>query len=144
MDNGAVRVELGSGVAGVVGEFFDEIFVALAQLVLGQVGNGQLQRAKMLDQVAQHGVGEAVFVGPLGVAKDAIELVGIGGLDGAQGVLQGAANIGGRLTHPAPVGLTESGSGDSREEGELLVTVGLGQRGPRLLVEHVAQALVEQ
>jgi hypothetical protein len=31
-----------------------------------------------------------------------------------------------------------------REEGELLVTVGLGQRGLRLLVEHVTQALVEQ
>jgi hypothetical protein len=30
------------------------------------------------------------------------------------------------------------------EEGELLITVGLGQRGPRLLVEHIAQALVEQ
>jgi hypothetical protein len=35
VDNGAVRVELGSRVAGVVGEFFDEILVALAQLVVG-------------------------------------------------------------------------------------------------------------
>ena len=38
MDNGAVGVELGSGVAGVVGKFLDEVFVALAEFVLGQVG----------------------------------------------------------------------------------------------------------
>jgi hypothetical protein len=105
VDNGAVRVKLSSSVAGVVGEFFNEILVALAQLVLGQVGDGQLQRAKMLDQIAQHGIGEAVFVRPLGVAKDAVELVGVGDLDGAQGVLQDAAHIRSSLAHPAPVGL---------------------------------------
>ena len=88
VDDGAVGVELGGGVAGVVGELLDQVFVALAQLVLGQVGDGEFQRAEVLDQVAQHGVGEAVLVGPLRVAEDAVELVGVGGLDGAHGGLQ--------------------------------------------------------
>ena len=39
VDDGAVGVELGSGVAGVVGEFLDEVFIALAQFILGQVGD---------------------------------------------------------------------------------------------------------
>src|SRR4029453_8306540 len=99
----------------------------------------------MLDQVAQHGVREAVFVGPLGVAKDAVELVRIGSLDGAQGILQGAANIRGGLTHPAPMSLGWNLEAVVLwEEGELLILIGLGQPGPRLFVEHVAQALVEQ
>src|SRR5215831_17895330 len=99
----------------------------------------------MLDQVAQHGVREAIFVGPLGVAKDAVELVRIGGLDGTQDILQGAANIRGGLTHPASINLGWNLEAMVLwEEGELLIPIGLGQRGPRLLVEHVAQALVEQ
>jgi hypothetical protein len=89
VDDGAVRVELGGGVAGVVGELLDEILVALAQLVLGQVGDGEFQRGEVLDEVAQHGIGQAVFVRPLRIAKDAEELVGVGGLDGPHGLLQG-------------------------------------------------------
>src|SRR5688500_5663164 len=70
---------------------------------------------------------------------------GFGGLGGAQGVLQDAANIRGGLTHPAPVGLRRNLEAVVlREEGELLIPVRLGQRGLRPLVEHVAQALVEQ
>ena len=104
MDDGAVGVELGGGVAGVVGEFLDQVFVALAQLVLGQIGDGEFERAEMLDQVAQHGVREAVFVGPLRVAEDAVELVRVGGLDGAHGGLKRLADVLGRLPHVAPVG----------------------------------------
>ena len=105
MDDGAVGVELGGGVAGVVGELLDEIFVALAQFVLGQIGDGEFERAEMLDQVAQHGVGEAVLVRPLRVAEDAVELVGVGRLDGAHGRLERCADILGDLPHLAPMGL---------------------------------------
>ena len=93
MDDSAVGVELGGGVAGIVGEFLDEIFVSLAQLVLGQIGQGEFERAEVLDQVAQHGIGEAVLVRPLCVAKNAIELVGIGRLDGAHGGLEGLPDV---------------------------------------------------
>jgi hypothetical protein len=30
----------------------------LAQLVLGQVGDGEFQRGEVLDEVAQHGIGQ--------------------------------------------------------------------------------------
>ena len=99
----------------------------------------------MLDQVAQHGVGQAVLVGPLGVAEDAVELVGVGRLDGAHGALQGAADVRGGLPHLAPVGFGRNLEAVVlREEGELLVAAGLGQRGLRLLVVHVAEPLEEQ
>ena len=97
MDDGAVGVELGGGVAGVVGELLDKVFVGLAQLVLGQVGEGEFERGEVFDEVAQHGIGQAVLVGPLGVAKDAVELVGVGRLDGAHGVLEGATDVPGLL-----------------------------------------------
>ena len=145
VDDGAVGVELGGGVAGVVGELLDQVFVALAQLVLGQVGDGEVERAEVLDQVAQHGVGEAVLVGPLGVAEDAVELVGVGGLDGPHGGLQGAADVLGGLPHLAPVGLgRDLEAVVLRESGEVCVAAGLGQGGLRLLVEDIAQPLVEQ
>ena len=43
MDDGAVGVELGGGVAGVVGELLDQVFVALAKLVLWHIGDRQRQ-----------------------------------------------------------------------------------------------------
>ena len=145
MDDGAVGVKFGGGVAGIVGELLDEIFVSLAQLVFGQVGEGEFQRAEMLDQIAQHGVGEAVLVGPLRVAEDAVELVGIGRLDGAHGGLERLADVLGRLPHLAPMGLRR----DLETvvlwvSGEVVVAAGFLQCSLRLLVEHIAQAFVKQ
>ena len=51
VDDGAVGVELRGGVAGVVGELLDQVLVAVAELVLGHVGDGQVERAEVLDQV---------------------------------------------------------------------------------------------
>ena len=82
MDDRAVGVELGGGMARIVGELLDQVFVALAQLVLWEVGKGKFERAEVLDEVAQHRVGESVLVGPLRVTEDAVELVRIGGLYG--------------------------------------------------------------
>lgn len=84
---GAVRVELGCDVTRVVGKFFDKILVALAGLALGQDGDGQFQRGEVLDEVAQPAIGQAVFIRPLGIAKDPEELVGVGRLDGPHGLL---------------------------------------------------------
>jgi hypothetical protein len=80
-------------VARVVREFLDQVFVALAQLVLGQVGDGQLERREVLDKIAQHGVGETIFVGPLRVAEDTVELVGVGSLDRAHGGCSAAPTL---------------------------------------------------
>ena len=84
---GAVRVEIGCDVSRVVGKFFDKILVALAGLALGQDGDGQFQRGEVLDEVAQPAIGQAVFIHPLGIAKDPEELVGVGRLDGPHGLL---------------------------------------------------------
>jgi hypothetical protein len=92
-------------VAGVVGELLDEILVALAQLVLGQVRDGEFQRGEVLDEVAQHGIGQAVLVRPLRVAKDAEELVGVGGFDGPHGLLQAPAHIPADLPNLPPMRL---------------------------------------
>ena len=72
VDDGAVGIELSCGVPAIVGELLDQVLVGAAQLVLGQVRNGQFQRGEMLHQIAQHGVGQAILVGPLRVAENAV------------------------------------------------------------------------
>ena len=145
VDDGAVRVELGGGVAGVVGKLLDEILVALAQLVLGQVGDGEFQRGEVLDEVAQHGIGQTVLVRPLRIAKDAEELVGVGGLDGPHGLLQAPAHIPADLPNLPPMRLRRNlETVVLREQRKVLIPARLPQRGDGLLVEDIAQPLVEQ
>ena len=145
VDDGAVRVELGGGVAGVVGELLDEILVALAQLVLGQVGDGEFQRGEVLDEVAQHGIGQAVLVRPLRITKDAEELVGIRGLDGPHGLLQAPAHIPADLPNLPPMRVRRHLEAVVlREQRKVLIPARLPQRGDRLLIEDIAQPLVEQ
>lgn len=98
-----------------------------------------------LDEVAQHGIGQAVLVRPLRIAKDAEELVGIGGLDGRHGLLQGAAHIAADLPNLPPVGVRRHLKAVVlREQREVLVSARLSQRGDVLLIEDIAQPLVEQ
>ena len=49
---------------------------------------------EMLDQVFEERVGEAVFVGPLRIAENAVEGFGVGLFDAARGLLQGLADAG--------------------------------------------------
>lgn len=145
MDDGAVGVELGGGVAGVVCKFLDEVFVALAQLVFGQIGEGEFERAKVLHEVAQHGIGEAILVGPLRITEDAVELVGVGGLDGAHGDMECLTDVLGRLPHLAPMRLgRDLETMVLRVGGEVRVPAGFLERGLGLLVEDIAQALVKK
>jgi hypothetical protein len=64
VDDGAVGVELGGGVAGVVGELLDQEFVGVAEFVLGHVGDRQRLGREVLDQVLERRVGQALAVGP--------------------------------------------------------------------------------
>ncbi len=93
MHHGAVGVELLGRVAAVVGELLDQELVAVAQLVLGHVGQRERLAGEVLQQVLERGVGQALLVGPGRVAEDAVQPVGVGGLDGAHGVLDGAAHV---------------------------------------------------
>ena len=145
MDDGAVGVELGGGVAGVVGEFFDEILVALAELVLGEVGDGEFERGEVLDEVAEHGIGEAVLVRPLGIAKDPEELVGVGGLDGPHGLLQSLTDITIDLANLPPMGVRwHLETVVLWEQGKVLIPVRLPQCGDGLLIEDIAEPLEEE
>ena len=103
MNHGAVGVKFGGGVAGVVGKFLDQVFVTLAQFILGQIGDGEFQCAEMLNHVAQHGVRKPVFVRPLSIAKDAVEFFLVGRLNVPHGGLKCHADVFCRLPHITPV-----------------------------------------
>ena len=99
----------------------------------------------MLDQVAQQRVGEAIFVGPLGVAEDAVERFRVRLLDAAQGGLQRLPDIGGHRSHIAPVAaFWHLEAVVLGEAGVFLVAPGFLQRRLVLLVMHVGEALEEQ
>jgi len=56
MNHGAIGIELGGGVARIVGEFLDQELVALSKLIFRQVGDREVESAKMLDEISKHGV----------------------------------------------------------------------------------------
>ena len=99
----------------------------------------------MLDQIAQHGIGEPVLVRPLRVAKDAVELVRVGRFNGPHGGLERRSDILGRLPHVAPVGfLGNLEAVVLRIRRKRRIAAGLLQRRLCFLVKHVAEAFVEQ
>ena len=99
----------------------------------------------MLDQVALHRVGQAVFVRPLRVAEDAIEFGRVGGLDRAHGGLQRLTHVHGNLTHLAPVGIRwDLETVVLRVRGELRIAARLGEGDPGFLVKYIAQAFEKQ
>ena len=86
VDERAVGVELLRRVAAVVGELLDEVLVAVAELVLGDGREAQRVLREVLDQVLERLVGQLRLVGPGRVAEDAGQALGVGRLDGAEGV----------------------------------------------------------
>ena len=144
-DDGAVGVELGGGVAAVVGELLDEVFVGVAELVVGDVGDAEGVRGEVLEQVDESLVGEPVFVRPRGVAEDPGEGVGIGLLDGAHGLLDGEADVDGGLADGGPVVLLRDDEAvELGAAGVVLVAIALLQGLGKLFVVDVANALEEE
>ncbi len=103
--HGARRVELAGLLVGGVGELLDQVFVGLAEDVGLRRLVAQRDAREVLDQVAQQRIGEAVFVGPLGVAEDAVERFRVRLLDATHGRLQRLADIGRHRPHVAPVAI---------------------------------------
>jgi hypothetical protein len=66
---------------GIVGKLFDEKFVSDAEFVFRAVFEQKRLGAEMLDQITQHLVRKTVLVGPLGIAENAVESIGICLLD---------------------------------------------------------------
>lgn len=93
MHERAVGVELLRGMAAVVSELLDQILVAVAKLVLGNVGEAQRVLREVLDQVLERLIGHLSLVGPSGVAEDALQPLRIRRLNGLVGIQQGPTNI---------------------------------------------------
>ena len=148
MHHGAVGVELLSGVAAVIGEFLDEELIAVAQLIFRHVGEREVLAGEVLQQVLEGGVGQALFVRPGCIAKDAVEPVRIGRFDDAHGGLDSPAYLARRLPHILPMaarGDDEAVVGHSQGVGFVAVSVPVaGQSLGILLVPHTRQALVEE
>ena len=143
MYEGAVGVELLGGVAGVVGELLDQVLVAVAELVLGQVRDRQRLAREVLDEVCQRGVGEQVLVAPVAVAEHAGQGVGVGGLDGAHGLEDRGTDVLGDAADVVPVAAVRDGEAVILGEvGQVLVAVDL-QGGGVLFVVDVGDPLEE-
>jgi membrane-associated protease RseP (regulator of RpoE activity) len=80
-------IELAGLLVGGVGEFLDQVFVGIADQVRLDVLITKGQPREMLDQIFEQGIGQSILVGPLGIAKNAVERVGVGLLDLAHGAL---------------------------------------------------------
>ncbi len=134
VDERAVGVELLGGVAGVVGELLDQVLVAVAEFVLGQVRDRQDLAGEVLDQVLERRVREQVLVAPVAVAEHAGERVGVGRLDGPHRLQDRGADVGGDLADVRPVrAVRDREAVVFRQVGERLVAVdrrGL-RRAPR-------------
>lgn len=82
VDQRAVGIEFLRSMTAVIGEFLDEIFVAVAELILGHGGQRKIVLGEVVDQVFERGVGHLTLVGPVGVAEDTLQSLWVGGLDG--------------------------------------------------------------
>ena len=143
--DGAVGVELGGGVAAVVGELFDEVFVGVSQLVVGDVGEAEVLATEVLDEVEEGFVGEALFVGPAGAAEDAAQGGVVGAFQGHHCVLDGGAYVFGGCAHVGPVrSLGDGEAVEFIEAGVFFVASGVGQGGLVFLVVDITDALEEQ
>ena len=77
MDHGAVRIELLRSMSAVIGELFDQVFIALAELIFRAVFKRQITGGEMLQQIPQQPVRQTVFIRPGTVAEDANHLFAV-------------------------------------------------------------------
>ena len=144
MDNSTVGIELLCRMAAVISELFDQVFITLAQLVLGTISDGKRLGAEMLNQVLQQPIREAVLVRLGTIAENALEHIGIGTLNFAEGFRDGNTDILGYGTDILPM----SALGDDEAVVFFpfqcfLITI-LGKNLLAFFIVHIADALEEQ
>jgi hypothetical protein len=99
----------------------------------------------VLDQISEHGVGKAVFIGPLGIAEDAEEFVGVGCFDRAHRLLQNPAYIAASLSDFSPMGIRRNlETMVLGEQGEVFIATGITQSGDGFFVVDITKTFVEQ
>ena len=114
VDEGAVGVELLRRVAAVVGELLDQVLVAVAELVLGHVGERERLGREVLDEVLQRLVGQTLLVGPRRVAEDAVERSGLAASMARKAFWMAAPTFFGAVARRSSARLRGSESGGSR------------------------------
>jgi hypothetical protein len=139
-NHAARRIELTRLLVRGVGELLDEVLVGVAHHVAGDARVPDGERREVLDQVLEQLVGEALLVGPLAIAENAVEMLLVRGLDAAHGVLERRAHVGRRLANVAPV----AALGDLKTVLVSEVFAVLGEHRLVLLVPDVADALEEE
>ena len=152
----ARRVELPTLLAGVVGELINQVFVGVAQDIVGsavlipQVAVAQVQVAEVVEQLADDAlaVGRAAqpgFVVPVDAGQHAVQPLHVLNFDVVPGHVEGLAQVHGRPHQGGPA------SGFRHEELVLVVVRqcrlarhARGHGGLDLFVEPVRQPLQEQ
>ena len=128
-NDGPRCVELTCFLVGEVGELFDEVFVGLAENIPRCRLIAKIDGGEMLNEVAKQRIRQPILVGPLRIAKDAIELVRVGLLNGPHSRLQRLADIVGGLPHLEPVRVLRNLEAVIlRVRSESLIPAGLLQR----------------
>ena len=99
---------------------------------------------EVLDEVLERLVGHLRLVGPGGIAEDAGEALGIGRLDGAEGVEQRPAHVAGGSAHIGPVRAVRDGKPVVGGRAGIGLVAGLGQRDLVFLVPHIGEPFEEE
>ena len=103
-DNAARGVELAGFLVRGVGELLDEVLVGVTHHVGGDRCVADRQRGEVFNQILEELIRQAILIGPLGVAKDAIKVLLVGSLHSTHGVRECCADVLGSSAHIVPVG----------------------------------------
>src|SRR5690242_11093430 len=99
----------------------------------------------MLDEVAQHGVREAILVGPLRIPKDAVKHIWVGGLNRTHRGLNRHAYVVAGLPCAEPMGIAWDLKAVILRVGcKIQVATGFLQCRVGLLVKYITEPFVEQ
>lgn len=89
----AVSIELLRGMAAIISELFNQVFVPLTELIFWAVSDRKRFTAEMLYQIFQKGIGKTIFIRPCTVAENAVELVDVSLFYGMKGIDYGKSDI---------------------------------------------------
>ena len=137
-------VELAGLLVGGVGELLDQVLVGVAEQVGLDALVAQRQLGEVLDQVLEQGIRQAVLVGPLGIAEDAVQGVRVGLLDLAHRPLQCRTDVARLGADVVPVAVLWDLEAVRLREPRQLLIASLVDDFLVFLVPDVADALEEQ
>ena len=131
--------------SAIVGKLLDQKLIGVAQFIIGYILDVEVLAGEVLDELTKHLIGQAFLVGPIGIAKDALQLLGIDFLYFVQSLVDGLAYIDRGTAHLVPMcfgGYLETVV--LIEGGIFQIAIAFLQGFFVFLIVHIANALVEQ